>query len=75
MARKMTMDDWLNAPPHTVVRAKRFIHDSPLADTDDSVPKGTLGCIEDYLTSDGLLVVNFEGDRILLVAPDEIEID
>ena len=60
-------------PQHTVVRAKARIQDCPSSRQDDSVPRGTVGSIEDYDSSAGLLVVNFEGDRCLLVDPSEIE--
>ena len=60
-------------PQHTVVRAKTRIPDCPSSREDDSVPRGTVGSIEDYDSSAELLVVNFGGDRCLLVEPSEIE--
>lgn len=55
------------------VRAKRRIHDCPASRVDDSVERGTIGLVQDELEADGLLVVEFDGDRVLLVSPDDIE--
>jgi len=69
----LSFGEWFAMPPHTTVRAKARIHDCPASREDDSVPRGTHGSIEDYDSSAGLLVVTFDGERTLLVAPDEIE--
>ncbi|MBB3267692.1 hypothetical protein FHW79_005357 [Azospirillum sp. OGB3] len=80
MARKMTFADWLDTPPHTQVRALRRIEDCPASRQDDSVPRGTIGDIADFDScgvasdgSQGVLIVDFEGGRVLIVNPDEVE--
>jgi hypothetical protein len=76
----MTFDDWLNVPPHTQVRALRRIDDCPASRQDDGVTSGAIGEIADFDTcgiagdgSQGVLIVEFEGDRVLIVDPDEVE--
>jgi hypothetical protein len=63
---------WWAANPHGRVCARHRIEDSPLAGTDDSVPRGEHGVLCDVLRSDALLAVDFGRDRILLCAPDEV---
>jgi len=70
---RLNFGEWLDMPQHTPVRAKVRIHDCPASREDDGVSRGTVGSIEDYDSSAELLVVNFEGDRCLLVGASEIE--
>lgn len=67
------IEDWLSAPHSTRVRAKRRIHDNPLSRQDDGVPRGAIGVIEDCDQLARMFVVEFDGGRVLLVAPEEVE--
>lgn len=62
------------------VRALRRIYDCPASRQDDSVTRGTIGEIADFDTcgmagdgSQGVLIIEFEGERVLVVDPDEVE--
>lgn len=54
------------------VRARRRIHDSPLADEDATTPRGSVGTVEDVIELDGIVVVEFDSG-VLPCSPDEIE--
>jgi hypothetical protein len=54
------------------VCAKHRIYDCPSSRFDDTVERGTIGFVQDEIEADGLLVVEFDGERILLISVDEV---
>lgn len=54
------------------VKARRRIHDSPLAKEDATAPRGAIGSVEDIDRLNNIVVVEFESG-VLLCDPDELE--